>query len=747
MVWPVVSEQRSLSTGALMLYAHTPAPGSTEWHMLDKHILEVARLAKEFADPFGAGELAYWLGMWHDLGKCNPAFQEYLKACLANPEHRGHGPDHKAAGALYARQSLAFLSLLIQGHHGGLKSPAEFNNWLADKQTEHGPAIEGALTAARALLQTLDPPQPLRLPSGIQQDPHASELFLRMLFSALVDADFLDTEQHFNKGKAAQRGSQVSLETLWERLETQQRQFSGQDQRVVTRARHAIYEACLTASALPPGWFRLSVPTGGGKTRSGMAFALRHALAHQLRRVIVAVPFISITEQTADTYRGIFRADDADEPVVLEHHSSAQHTQGEDEFRLAQQWSRLAAENWDAPIVVTTTVQLFQSLFACGTSPCRKLHRLARSVIILDEAQALPAHLLTPILDVLMHLTTYYGTTVVLSTATQPAFESIPLVQHLHAREIVPEPKKWFDALRRVAYDWRTKQPLTWDEIAQLLQAEPQALAVLNTKKDALALLDTLNDPTALHLSTLLCGAHRRAVIAEVKQRLAANAPCCLISTQVIEAGVDLDFPFVLRAIGPLDSIIQAAGRCNREGKLAQGRVVVVRPAEGSTPQGAYRTGVGITEKLLGSAGLDVEDPAVPARYFRLLFETVATDRDGIQKLRAQLNYTEVAKQFRMIDEETEDVIVFYGSDAQKQQVQRAIDHVRQNPGLARVVLRRLRPFMVSLRTREAARCRRRGLIGELLPDALPGVGIWHGQYDPVRGLCGDDLELERLVV
>lgn len=731
-----------------MLYAHTPADGSTSWHMLDEHIFEVARMAKDFASSFGADELGYWLGIWHDLGKCNPAFQDYLKACLVKPEHRGHGPDHKAAGATYAQQHLAPLSLLIQGHHGGLKSPAEYKNWLAEKEKEHGSALEGALTAARALLPALNPSQPLEIPLAIQQNPHASEFFLRMLFSTLVDADFLDTEHHFNKGKSAQRGGNISLATLWQRMEEQQRLFSGQDQRVVTQARHAIYEACLAAAALPPGWFRLTVPTGGGKTRSGMAFALRHALAHQLRRVIVAVPFISITEQTADTYRALFGADDMDAPVVLEHHSSAQHSYGDgDEFTTGQQWSRLASENWDAPIVVTTTVQLFQSLFACGTSPCRKLHRLAKSVIILDEAQALPAHLLDPILDVLTQLTTHYGTTVVLSTATQPAFESIPLVQHLQAREIVPDPKQWFDALRRVEYDWRTKQTLSWDQIAQLLRDEPQALAVLNTKKDALALLDTLDDPHALHLSTLLCGAHRRAVIAEVKRRLAANQPCRLISTQVIEAGVDLDFPFVLRALGPLDSVIQAAGRCNREGKLAQGRVVIVRPSEGSMPQGAYRIGVGITEKLLGGAALDVDDPAIPARYFRLLFGTAATDRDGIQKLRAKLNYPEVAKQFRMIDDDTEDVIVLYGSDSEKEQVQRAIEQMRHTPALARYILRRLRPYMVSLRSRETARCRRRGLIGELLPDALPGVGIWYGKYDSLRGLSEDDIELEQLVV
>lgn len=731
-----------------MLYAHTPAEGSTEWHMLDQHIFAVAEMARDFASAFGADDLAYWLGIWHDLGKFNPAFQDYLKACLVDPEHRGHGPDHKAAGAIYAQRHLAILALLVQGHHGGLKSPAEFKNWLAEKQQEHGTAVDTALAAARVLLTKLDPPQSLDIPVAIRTNRHASEFFLRMLFSALVDADFLDTEQHFNKGKAALRGSGISLDTLWHRLETKQLQLSGQDQHVVGRARHAIYQACLEAAILPSGWFRLTVPTGGGKTRSGMAFALRHALAHGLRRVIVAVPFISITEQTADTYRSIFGADEDDTSVVLEHHSSAQHTQSESgEFSPQQQWARLAAENWDAPIVVTTTVQLFQSLFAAGTSPCRKLHRLAKSVIVLDEAQSLPAHLLEPILDGLTQLTTHYGATVVLSTATQPAFEAIPLMQQLQAREIVPEPKQWFDALRRVLYDWRIEQAMSWEAIANMLRAESQALAVLNTKKDALALLDAVGDPDALHLSTLLCGAHRRAVIAEVKRRLAAGLPCRLISTQVIEAGVDLDFPFALRALGPLDSVIQVAGRCNREGKLEYGRVVIVRPADGSTPQGAYRTGVGITEKMLGSGPLDVDNPAVPARYFRQLFETVATDRDGLQTLRAQLNYSEVSRQFRMIDDDTEDVIVFYGSAEQQGQIQHLIEQVRRTPTMARIILRRLRPYMVSLRAREAARCRQRGLIGELLPDALPGVGIWHGRYDALRGLSGQDVELERLVV
>jgi CRISPR-associated endonuclease/helicase Cas3 len=726
-----------------ILYAHTPPPGGSDWHKLDDHLNAVATLAQAFAEPFGAGELAHWLGLWHDLGKCNPAFQEYLKACYADPNHKGRGPDHKAAGARHALdQRLQPLALLIQAHHGGLKSPTDFKAWFAEKGAV--PAVADALARAQQLLPVLAPSAPPALPPLLQRDRTAAELFLRMLFSALVDADFLDTEQHRSPDRAAYRGAPSDLTPLWEQLQRHQRQLSGKRDDHVNQARHAIYQACVEAAALPPGLFRLAVPTGGGKTLSAMAFALRHALAHDLRRAIVAVPFISITEQTADVYRGIFSAGTDEQPVVLEHHSGANNRDDGSDYDPQHMWARLAAENWDTPIVVTTTVQLFQSLFANGTSPCRKLHRLARSVIILDEAQALPPHLLQPILDVLQQLCTHYGATVVISTATQPAFESIPIFAQAQAREIVPDAAHWFDALRRVEYDWRNDTALSWDEMADLLRAEPQALAVLNTKKDALALLEALDDPSALHLSTLLCGAHRRAVITSVKQRLANDAPCRLISTQVVEAGVDLDFPFVLRALGPLDSVIQAAGRCNRNGRLERGRVVVVRPAEGGTPPGAYKTATGVTEALLGADYTDADNPDVARRYFQQLFATVNTDGKGIQALRESLNYPEVATQFRIIDDDTEDVIVHYGSDDQQDKAQRAIARLRRDQTQARFILRQLQPFMVSLRRREAERYRKQGFIDEL----LPGVGLWLGKYDSVRGLVAkDDLDLDRLVI
>jgi CRISPR-associated endonuclease/helicase Cas3 len=565
-----------------------------------------------------------------------------------------------------------------------------------------------------------------------------------LVFSALVDADYLDTEAHFRGGQADLRGATVGLAELWERFESDQTRLearvrlSGRQDDPVVRARNQIYQACLEAADRPPGLFRLTAPTGGGKTRAAMAFALRHALRHGHRRVIVAVPFISITEQTADVYRNIFETDGGVR-VVLYHHSGAgTEDPDDDSFRQSEVWSRLAAENWDAPIVVTTTVQLFESLFSARPGRCRKLHRLAHSVIIVDEAQALPSHLLAPILDALRELTAHYGATVVLSTATQPAFEAVASFRNLPATEIVDEPAQHFQSLSRVAYEWQLDRPMSWVEVADLLRSEPQVLAVVNTKTDATSLLDALSDPDALHLSTLLCGAHRRRVLAEVSRRLGAGEPCRLVSTQVIEAGVDLDFPVVLRAFGPLDAVIQAAGRCNREGRLSRGRVVVFQPANGRLPAGVYRTGTDVARVVLGQTGRDLYDPAVSREYFRLLFEIVDTDRGQIQLQRAALNYLETARRFRMIEDDTESLVVTsYGSGDERRRVRALLDRLRRGGPDGRDTLRRLQPYVVAVRKEQAARHRRQGLIAEV----MPGVGEWLGEYDDVRGLSVGDPE------
>ena len=755
-----------------MAYAHSPNDRG-EWHELVDHLRCVAKLTAEFAEPLGAREAGYYLGLWHDIGKFDPEWQRYLRECAARQRKRGTGPDHKAAGARLAADHLGGVALAVQGHHGGLPAHRDLGDLV-----EKGSARAGAVAALRLGREAaedaglpLDPDGAVDLPPHAEDEPHSAELFIRLLYSALVDADSLDTEAHESAERAASRGSDVTIAELWERFERYHATLPEPSAENVRDARVEIYHACLQAAEHPPGLFRLAAPTGGGKTLSAMAFALRHALRNGQRRVIVAVPFITITEQTADAYRRAFGAGDDERPIVLEHHSgnrdrewranrphaeerhrddsaAADDDPEEGDFRPGATWSQLAAENWDAPIVVTTTVQLFESLFARRRSACRKLHRLANAIVILDEAQALPPHLLDPILDALRELAANYGTTVLLSTATQPAFEALAGFADLDAHKILPESGRLFRSLERVRYDWRLDTPLSWDEAAGLLRAEPTALAILNTKNDALALLFALGDDDAFHLSTLLCGAHRRAVLAEICCRLRSGQPCRLVATQVVEAGVDLDFPFVLRALGPLDAIIQAAGRCNREGRLNRGLTVVFQPVEGGSPAGAYKVGRALTAAALAAAShagrdFDPNDPAAYAAYSRELFAHISTDREGIQALRAALDYPKVADKFRMIDEETVSVIVAYGTPDQQAEVRDATEALRAWRGNPRQLRRAVQPFTVPVPANRLDRV----LDKEYLCEVTDGLWEWLGKYDERFGLVGAGLNAESHVI
>jgi CRISPR-associated endonuclease/helicase Cas3 len=579
---------------------------------LQDHLEQVAHLATQFATAMGAADLAYYAGLLHDIGKFNPAFQHYLLEAEARPSVKMHGRDHKGAGAvLAAMMNLEPLTFLIKGHHGGLPSAAELKEWLQDckGRSEVHAAIETAKHALPALQCT---PAGL-LPQHIGTE-YEAELFIRLLFSALVDADFLDTERHFQLGRSAGRGSNGDLATMMLQFEEdQRRRFEGCPDTPVNRIRRRVYQDCLRAATLAPGFFRLTVPTGGAKTRSSLAFALAHAQRYQLERIIYAIPYMSITEQTAREFRGIFPTKD----IVLEHHSSITPPEDPDNLTRQELWSRLAAENWDARLIVTTTVQLFESLMAHTPSACRKLHNSAGSVIILDEVQMLPTHLLAPILDVLRQMVAHYGVTVVLCTATQPALYNRDRFEGLDGiREIVADAQELFALLRRVEYHFPCRRgKWSWQEVAARIRNHHQSLTIVNTRADAIKLLDALDlpdDPALFHLSTRMCGAHRRLTLEVVRQRLKAGNACHLISTQVIEAGVDVDFPCVLRAIAPLDRIVQAAGRCNREGKLPAGQVIVFEPEDGGLPPGPYRTGTQTTLALLQSLDIDLHDCDLP---------------------------------------------------------------------------------------------------------------------------------------
>lgn len=698
-------------------------------HSLEAHLRETASRAAKFASPFGGEELARLAGLWHDLGKFHSDFQQYLRDPQAP-----HGPDHSSAGAVLAASAVQLLSFTIGGHHAGLPSREELKCRLERKSID--PRIAEATTAAFLAMPELEPQDQVVLPewlheggegTGDRDHPaHRLDLFIRMLFSALVDADFLDTEAHFDSEKAERRTIELEIADLWDRMDAHHKRLLEAPATELNRMRNEIYESCVSAGNQSPGFFRLTVPTGGGKTLSSMAFALRHMLCHDLDRVIVAIPYTSIIEQTADVYREVF------EGAVLEHHSSVDGSEDADPVTYKHQWSRLAAENWDAPIIVTTTVQLFESLFASRSGRCRKLHNLAKSVLILDEVQTLPAEILEPILDVLRELAARYAVSVVFCTATQPALAEGPYAKVLNdARHIVSSPERYFSALRRVTYDMpAVSGAWAWERVASEMRAVPQCLTVVNTKADALALLNALDDPEALYLSTSLCGAHRRQVLGRVRNLLAQNRACRLVSTQVVEAGVDLDFPLVLRAVGPLDRIVQAAGRANREGKLGRegGRVVVFDPQEGKAPPGVYRTALDTARAFL-ARGCDLHNPLEYAEFFRALYQAVDLDREGIQDLRAALDFPKVATRFRLIRDDSIAVVVHYPPGLTD--VERLLGLARRQSGTPRWLFRALQPYVVGLRRRAAEKCLRVGL----LEPVVDGLFHWLGPYDAVRGL------------
>jgi CRISPR-associated endonuclease/helicase Cas3 len=434
-----------------------------------------------------------------------------------------------------------------------------------------------------------------------------------------------------------------------------------------------------------------------------------------LDRIIVVIPYTSIIEQTADVYRDFLGQD-----AVIEHHSamSADADDG------CQSRHQLATENWDAPVVVTTAVQFFESLFANTPSHCRKLHNIARSVVIIDEAQTLPLHLLKPTFELLAELVRHYSVTCLLTTATQPAYAKFT---DLPIREIMPDPAALAQRLKRVRYRRLTKA-LSWTEVAEHMGGSAQAMAVLNTRADARALFAALPEESRLHLSTNLCGAHRREVLAEVRRRLSEWEPCLLATTQLVEAGVDLDFPLVMRAMGPLERIVQAAGRCNREGRLPHGETLVFQPKEGGLPPGSYKTATMATEAFLqNELDADLDLPDLHHRYFNLLYAVNDLDAKGITALRRSLDFPAVAQAYRIIEDDSVSVAVPWRDGAT------LLDRIEQAGEITRHDFRALQPYFVNLRKHELQRAQAQRLCREVILGS--GLWRWEGRYDGDFGL------------
>ncbi len=730
--------------------AHVQQDQKGRWrtHDLLDHLLAVAEKARGFARPFSSEGWAEKAGLWHDLGKYRTAFQQYIRSASGyDPEAHIEGAgkvDHSTAGAIHAVDRWGVqgrvLAYLIAGHHAGLpdweKLESGTGSALRERLQKTG-LLEEALAGGVPENILVGEPPAIDVPGGRR----GFALWVRMLFSCLVDADFLDTEAFMDESKAAQRGAYPSLQDLKTTFDAHMVSLTaGAPDTPVNRLRHEILDACRSAASQAPGFFSLTVPTGGGKTLSGMAFALDHAIAHGKKRIIHVIPYTSIIEQTADVFRGIFGE------AVIEHHSSL------DPDRETAR-SRLATENWDAPIVVTTSVQFFESLFAARTSRCRKLHNLVDSVVVLDEAQMLPPEFLQPILDTLNLLVAHYGVTVVLSTATQPALQSrsdsfgrTRLRGIDEVTEIMSdphcEPSQLHAALKRVDIHLPgdLNQGRSWDELADEIAGHESVLAIVSTRRQARELHARL-PKGAIHLSALMCGQHRSDVIADIKRHLQAGEPVRVVSTQLVEAGVDLDFPVVYRALAGLDSIAQAAGRCNREGRLDKGRVVVFVPPE-PPPPGFMRRAASKTLSVLAGRPDDPLAPEQFTRFFQLFYDDCDLDKQGIGRLLTPNNELEcqfrsAALRFRLIDDAGQSVLVRYYGDEDDTGIDGWLASLRAD-GPSRWLMRKLQRYSVTISEWHFKQLQEDAQIEEIWP------GIWAQMagttvYHPVLGLAMDD--------
>jgi len=701
-------------------YAHSSNKRGSPWELLKEHTRCVAKRAGKYAGTFGAKPEAFVAAQWHDLGKYSDLFTKRLNGQVS-------GLDHWSPGAVATlctfKDKAVGAALAIQGHHIGLQegSRPQIRDACNMSKLANPDTHPFGLTLTESnyvrLIKRFET-DGFPVPSAPSTSHYSFDSLLvggmideRMLFSALVDADFIETEAHF-EGKAdgtkmyRPEGPPLQAGRAFERIKAHldELRLKTTASESVRAMRQHLLVNCLDKATLPPNIFTLTAPTGAGKTLAMLAFALKHALTHpQIRRIIMIVPFLSIIEQTAAVYRELL------EPVfgphyVLEHHSLANVSKKKDNAREqdseeeAQRTTRLLAENWDAPLVLTTSVQFFESVFANQPGKCRKLHRLANSIIMFDEVQTLPPAIAVPSCAALSHLVQRYGCTVVFSTATQPAFD------HLHDRvghyaergwqpqPITEQPQHLFSSVRRVRLNWQINRSRSWESIANELAAEENScsLCIVNLKRHAQKLVACLREQVGeedlFHLSTNMCPAHREKVLTEVRERLVAESqqPCRLISTQCIEAGVDVDFPVAWRALGPLDAIAQAAGRCNREGKLdGQGHMIVFLPEKEHTreylyPPGGYQQATETTKTLFKlkenearnkgipfERAFDIYDPELFTQYYRLLYDLTGTTNlnRNLEDALQRRSFVDVARYYSVIGQQTISVVVPYADE------------------------------------------------------------------------------------
>jgi CRISPR-associated endonuclease/helicase Cas3 len=727
-----------------MIISHVNLQAVPSLQSNEEHSKGVAALASRFAAEFGFGAWGEVLGLLHDKGKEQAAFQRYIqKVSGYNPEI-GNAPrtPHAFVGALIARdlykQCYPLLSYPIMAHHAGLDDWGEFNDKMQAK-----------------LPSDVKPEKPeitLTVPVGFALKKEDWHHLIRMLYSCLVDADYLDTERFMKPEQASAREGKLPLEQLLPILECHLETLkSGASDTPVNRIRAEIQTECRRAADNPPGFYSLTVPTGGGKTLSSLLWAMLHARKHRKKRIIIAIPFTSIIVQTAEILRTIFGKEN-----VLEHHSNVDYREKkEDELdsKEADWQMRLATENWDAPIVVTTNVQLFESMFSNRPSKCRKLHNICNSVLILDEVQSLPFEQLQPIVDSLKTYQRLFGASVLFTTASQPALKGDTLcgkrksdclrgIGDIH--EIIDHPDDLSRRLRRaeILIDDVTS---TYDDIAERISKHPRMLCIVNTRKDAQEIYSRLpQEGLTYHLSRMMCPIHVRQTIEKIKTALKTDAPIIrVVATQLIEAGVDIDFPVVFRQGAGLDSIIQAAGRCNREGKQSTPGKTYVFKLDKPLPPGSISHANDAMSVLINKYGKKTDwfAPATITDYFKqLYYRTETFDKADIRdRLYKPLDFyfETIAHEFQLINDSGVNIVVNFADSI-------ALIKRLQTEGLSRYLMQQLGQYSVCVRQYDFEKLKHIGLQEIvtnifLLPD--------REQYSEKTGLSIENHWLDEILI
>lgn len=614
---------------------------------IKEHLKGTAEQAGKFAEQFGNSDWGFCCGMLHDIGKYSENFQKRITG------ENNRQVDHSTAGAqlcLKKKGLYEILSYCIAGHHTGLPD----SGGMSDRNG--APTLMGRMRKTiddyQAYQREIKIPELKTVPFDARKavNPDFSlSVFIRMIYSCLVDADFLDTEYFMKNGKI-KRDSGKSMDVLLKRLESYiSGWLSNNEINTINGRRTEILKYCLESGKNAKGLFRLTVPTGGGKTIASLAFALRHAVEHDMSRIIYVIPYTSIIEQNAEVFRKILGKEN-----VLEHHSNVDFESSEELIPM-----QLASENWDKPVIVTTNVQFFESLFANKSSKCRKLHNICNSVIIFDEAQMLPNDYLKPCVSMIEELLDHYRTSIVLCTATQPALISF-FKNKTQAIELCPRMEEQFAFFERVSF--RNIGKIAEEQLVEQLAEEVQALCIVNTKKKAQHLYQSLKGRGVYHLSTTMYPNHRRRILNEIRERLKNQDKCILISTSLVEAGVDLDFQNVYRQVAGVDSIIQAGGRCNREGKCdKENSLVIIFQFEKKEYMPGQRQQMDITENILAEHW-DISSLKTIDEYFKRLytFKSESLDKKKIMDefKNKKYNFAKVGKEFKLIEENTKTIFI-----------------------------------------------------------------------------------------